>query len=160
MKIELIRVDDRLVHGQVVHGWTRALGVDHIVVADDKAAKDTLQISLMKMAAPAGVKVTVQAIEDAARTLIGGDASSSRALVLVRGPKELLQLRQSGVPFDTVNIGNVHTGPGRTKLTKEVYASDDELEVWRELADAGVHLEAQWLPGQSRSDLGKLVQGR
>jgi mannose/fructose/N-acetylgalactosamine-specific phosphotransferase system component IIB len=157
VKIVLIRVDDRLVHGQVVYGWTRALGVDLIVVADDKAAKDSFQITLMQMAAPAGVKVDVHSVEDAARLLTGQGDSSAHALVLVRGPEELLRLRQLGVPFDMANVGNVHTGPGRSKLTKGVYANDVELAAWRELAEDGVKLEAQWVPAESRTDLSKLV---
>jgi mannose/fructose/N-acetylgalactosamine-specific phosphotransferase system component IIB len=160
VKIVLIRVDDRLVHGQVVYGWTRALGVDLILVADDKAAKDSFQINMMQMAAPAGVKVDVRSMEDAARELNATGGLAAHALVLVRGPEELLRLRQLGVAFDMVNVGNVHTGPGRRKLTKGVYASDAEVEAWRELAEAGVKLEAQWVPGESRTDMSKLVLKR
>lgn len=155
MKIDLVRVDDRLVHGQVVLGWTRALGIDHILVADDKSAQDSLQRSLMTMAAPSGVSISICGVEDAATELNGG--GNSHTLVLVRGPKELKALRDAGVPLDRVNVGNVHTGPGRIKLTKEVHATPDELEIWRELARAGIELEAQWLPGQSKTDIGKLV---
>ncbi|MGI5213454.1 PTS system mannose/fructose/N-acetylgalactosamine-transporter subunit IIB [Plantactinospora sp. CA-290183] len=157
MTVQLIRVDDRLIHGQVVVGWTRSLGVDHIVVADDKVGADPLQSTLMRMAAPTGVGVTIMPVEAAAAALTGGEFDRAKVLVIVRGPIELSRLRSAGLPFDTVNVGNVHTGPGRTKLTKEVYASPEELVVWRELAQAGVSLIAQWLPDQSRTDLGALV---
>lgn len=157
MTVALIRVDDRLVHGQVLIGWSQSLGIDHVLVADDKTAGDALQKSLMAMTAPAGLQVSVMTIEDAARFVADGSGGSSRVLVLVRGPLELVRLRDGGVTVETVNVGNVHTGPGRTKLTKEVHASDDELEAWRALARDGVRLEAQWLPGQSRTDLGKIV---
>lgn len=157
MTVALIRVDDRLVHGQVLMGWTQSLGVDHVLVADDPSAGDPLQKTLMGMAAPAGVRVSILTVADAAAHLVSGADGSARTLVLVRGPRELTQLRAAGVPFDFVNVGNVHTGPGRSKVTKEVHASEDELVLWRELADAGVRLEAQWVPGQSRTDLGKLV---
>jgi mannose/fructose/N-acetylgalactosamine-specific phosphotransferase system component IIB len=160
VSIALIRVDDRLIHGQVAVGWTRSLGIDHILVADDKAGSDPLQSSLMKMAAPTGVAVTMLPVRDAADRIAAGDFAAGRVLVLVRGPMELAQLRSGGVPFDTVNVGNVHSGPGRTKLTKEVHASPEELEVWKELAAGGVRLEAQWLPDQSRTDLSALVLSR
>ncbi|GHJ41914.1 PTS sugar transporter subunit IIB [Streptomyces sp. TS71-3] len=158
MTLELIRVDDRLIHGQVLVGWTRSLGVDHIMVADDKVGADPLQSTLMRMAAPTGVKVSILSIEKAAAALGGGEFDGDRVLALVRGPAELSQLRRAGVPFDRVNVGNVHSGPGRSKLTKEVYASAEELATWRELIQAGVQLFAQWLPDQARTDLGPIVQ--
>ena len=160
MTVQLIRVDDRLIHGQVVVGWSRSLGVDHIVVADDKVGSDPLQSSLMRMAVPTGVGVSIMPVEAAAAALIGGEFDRAKVLVLVRGPIELSRLRKAGLPFDTVNVGNVHSGPGRTKLTKEVYASPEELAVWQELAQAGVTLSAQWLPDQSRTDLGPVVLRR
>jgi mannose/fructose/N-acetylgalactosamine-specific phosphotransferase system component IIB len=157
MTLELIRVDDRLIHGQVLVGWTRSLGVDHIVVADDKVGADPLQTTLMRMAAPTGVRVSILSIEQAAAALTGGTLDQDRVLVLVRGPAELSRLREAGVPFDRVNVGNVHSGPGRSKLTKEVHASPEELAVWRELARSGVRLSAQWLPDQARTDLAPIV---
>jgi mannose/fructose/N-acetylgalactosamine-specific phosphotransferase system component IIB len=160
MSITLIRVDDRLIHGQVAVGWTRALSIDHILVADDKVGSDPLQSSLMKMAAPTGVSVTLSPVREAAARIVSGDFAEGRVLVLVRGPVELAQLRDGGVPFDSVNVGNVHTGPGRVKLTREVHASVEELAVWRDLANAGVRLEAQWLPNESRTDLSALVLNR
>lgn len=155
MKVDLVRVDDRLVHGQVVLGWTRALGVSHILIADDKAATDSLQRSLMTMAAPSGVSISICSIAEAAAELNSGE--NTHTLVLVRGPKELKALRDAGASFDKVNVGNVHTGPGRVKLTKEVHATQEELGIWRGLAEAGIALEAQWLPGQNKTDIGKLV---
>lgn len=160
MTIALIRVDDRLVHGQVLMGWTQSLGVNHVLVADDKAAGDPLQKSLMSMAAPTGVHVSIMTVAEATSYLLGGSDASARTLVLVRGPFELRELRTGGVSFDFVNVGNVHTGPGRVRLTKEVYASEDELGVWRELAAAGIQLEAQWVPGQPKANLAKVVQDR
>lgn len=158
MTLELIRVDDRLIHGQVLVGWTRSLGVDHIMVADDKVGADALQSSLMRMAAPTGVQVSIFSIEKAAAALTGGEFARDRVLALVRGPAELSRLRRAGVPFDRVNVGNVHSGPGRSKLTKEVYASPEELAAWRDLVRDGVSLFAQWLPDQARTDLAPIVQ--
>jgi mannose/fructose/N-acetylgalactosamine-specific phosphotransferase system component IIB len=157
MDISLIRVDDRLIHGQVVFGWTQTLGIQQILVADDTTAANPTQRDLLLLALPSGVVGDVLSIQDAAEAIA---ASSSRVptLVLVKGPQELLALKNAGVPMSKVNVGNVHTGPGRRRLTKEVHATDDEIAIWRELAAQGVHLEALWMPGQSKTDLGKVVQ--
>jgi mannose/fructose/N-acetylgalactosamine-specific phosphotransferase system component IIB len=157
MRISLIRVDDRLIHGQVAVGWTQALGIEQILVADDAVSVDESQKDLVLMAVPAGVVGDVLSVEDAAAVL---EASSSDipTMILVRGPQELAALHAAGVSMPVVNIGNVHTGPGRQRLTKEVHATDAEIEIWRALAAAGVKLEAQWLPGSPTTDLGKLVE--
>lgn len=157
MDISLIRVDDRLIHGQVVMGWTQALGIQQILVADDATAANPVQKNLLLLAVPAGITADVLSIQDAAR-IIAASTSDVHTIVLVKGPTELLALKRAGVSMSQVNVGNVHTAPGRRKLTKEVHATEGEIEIWRQLAGDGVHLEAQWLPGQTRTDLGKLVQ--
>lgn len=158
MTLELVRVDDRLIHGQVLMGWTRALSVDHAVVADDAAATDPMQSSLMKMAAPTGLKVSVLSVDDAAEQLTGDAFASDRVIVIVRGSETLVRLYEAGVDLGKVNIGNVRSGEERTRLTKEVHASSEELEQWRKLDEAGVRLEAQWLPNQKKTDLNKLLR--
>ena len=157
MDISLIRVDDRLIHGQVVFGWTQTLGIQQILVADDATAANPTQRDLLLLAVPPGVVGDVLSIEDSAAAIA---ASSSRVptLVLVKGPRELLALKDAGVPMSEVNVGNVHTGAGRRRLTKEVHATDDEIAIWRELAAQGVRLEALWMPGQTRTDLGRVLE--
>jgi mannose/fructose/N-acetylgalactosamine-specific phosphotransferase system component IIB len=154
LPLALIRVDDRLIHGQVIMGWTRSLGIDHIVAADDQTAANPMQRSLMQMAVPAGLTADICPLAEAPARVA---AASGRVLQLVRGPEELVALRDAGLQFDHVNVGNVHAGPDRRRLTKEVYASEPELDAWRRLVDAGVRLEAQWLPDQSRTDLGPVI---
>ena len=159
MSIVLIRVDDRLIHGQVLMGWTRALDVNHALVADDQAAADPMQGPLMRMAAPTGLTVTILPVEDAAAALQDGRYEKDRIIVIVRGPETLVRLHTAGLRFTKVNVGNVRSGEGRTRLTKEVHASESDLEHWRYLDDAGVALLAQWLPDQKRTDLNRLLRG-
>lgn len=158
MSIELIRVDDRLIHGQVLMGWTRAIDITHALVADDQAAADPMQGPLMRMAAPSGLTVTILSVEDAAEALQDGRYDRERMIVVVRGPDTLVRLHQAGLEMEKVNAGNVRSGEGRTRLTKEVHASAEELEHWRYLDEAGVHLEAQWLPDQKRTHLNPLLR--
>lgn len=159
MDISLIRVDDRLIHGQVVMGWTQALGIQQILVADDEVAEDQMQKRLMLLAVPAGVRADVLSIQAAAE-IVQRSTSDVKTLVVIRGPLELLELHRAGFPISKVNIGNVHTGPGRERLTKEVHATPEEIEAMRSLVSEGIILEAQWLPGTARTDLGKLLQSR
>jgi mannose/fructose/N-acetylgalactosamine-specific phosphotransferase system component IIB len=158
MKIVLVRVDDRLIHGQVAIGWTRTVGATHIVVANDEVAKDNTQKMLMKMATPVGVKLTVLSVAEAAAELSAGKFGNDRVMVLVRDPQSLLALMEGGVKLEKVNVGNVRMAEGRVRLTKEVAATPEEIEVWNKLDSAGVELEAMWIPGGDATNLNEIVR--
>ena len=94
MNITTFRIDDRLIHGQVVTAWIAHSDAKQILVADDAAAKDTLQQSLLKMATPKKVDLKIMSLEDA-KQLIQNDESDTKTLLLVRGPKQALYLIDS-----------------------------------------------------------------
>lgn len=158
MKIVLVRVDDRLIHGQVAVGWTRTIGASHIVVANDEVAKDNTQKMLLKMATPVGVKSTILSVDEAAALLAAEKFGNDKVLVLVRDPKSLLRLIEGGVKFDKVNIGNVRMMDGRQRITKEVAATSEEVEDWKQLDQAGIKLEALWIPGGSATNFNEVIR--
>lgn len=158
MRIVLVRVDDRLIHGQVVVGWTRNVGANHIVVADDEVAKDSTQKMLLKMATPVGVKASILTVAEAAEQLAGEKFGNDKVMVLVRDPLALLELVKGGVNMTKVNIGNVRAAEGRERLTKEVAASPEEIAAWKELDKLGIELEALWLPGGSAKNFNQVIR--
>jgi mannose/fructose/N-acetylgalactosamine-specific phosphotransferase system component IIB len=160
VKIAMVRVDDRLVHGQVVVGWTRTLGVNHLVVADDAAAGNSMQRSLLKLAVPAGVRLSVLGVEEAARQLQAGSFGEDTILLLLRGPQTLLQLLQAGFSLEKVNVGNVRMAEGKVRLTREVHANAEELAAWKSIDSLGVKLEAQWVPDQPRTLLNPIIKAQ
>lgn len=160
MKIVWVRVDDRLVHGQVVVGWSRTVGATHILVADDEAARDNTQKTLMRLAAPPGVKVTILPVAEAAAALVNNKFGRDNVMVLVRGPQPLLDLAKNGVKLTRVNVGNVRAAPGRERLTKEVAANQEELAAWQELDRLGITLEAVWLPGGAVTNFNNVIRAQ
>jgi mannose/fructose/N-acetylgalactosamine-specific phosphotransferase system component IIB len=160
MKIALVRVDDRLIHGQVVLGWVRMVGATRIVVADDAVAKDEMQKTLMQFAAPPGVQTTIISVDEAGAALAHEGFPDDTVMVLVPGPRELTQLMAAGVPLRKVNVGNVRAAPGRERLTKEVAADAGDLAAWQALDAAGVALEAVWIPGGAVTDFNRVVRAR
>ena len=156
--IVMVRVDDRLIHGQVAVGWTRTLGATHIVVVDDEVAKDNTQKMLLKISTPVGVKSTILPVTEAVAFLAAEKFGSDRVLVLVRDPQSLLMLMEGGVKIDKVNIGNVRMVEGRKRLTKEVAATPEEIRIWKELDEKGVELEALWLPGGSATNFNGVIR--
>jgi PTS system mannose-specific IIB component len=144
--IKLVRVDDRLIHGQVMAVWLRAVAADHIVIVDDKTAKDEFLSEVLSLSAPEGTPVEVLTLADAVPRL--GDLASSTAgsFVLVRTPVTALQLRQAGVVFGVLNLGGLGAGPGRHQLYKNISASDDEVAAMRTLESLGARVEIQIVP--------------
>ena len=158
MAIVLARVDDRLIHGQVVVGWTRAVRATHIVVADDEVSKDKTQVMLLKMAAPVGVKASILSVDEAIKKLLSNDLKNDRVLLLVSGPKSLLRLIEGGVSLKEVIIGNVRIAEGRIRITKEVAASKEEIEYWKKLDNINITLKAQWLPDSKPTDFNQIIR--
>ena len=158
MTIKMLRVDDRLIHGQVVMKWTRTIGANLIVVPNDRVAKDPLQQSLMRMAAPPGVAVELLAVDDAAQKLISGIWSNKSVFVIVHDPIDLLRLLEKGLQVDKINIGNASGGTGKVRLTKVIHATPEELQAWKNLDEMGLSLEAQALPGEGKTNINQVLQ--
>ena len=158
MAIALLRVDDRLVHGQVVEGWLPSLKADLIIVASDAAAADPVQAALMKMAMPPAVGLVVVAVADAAKTLAAPQMASRRALVLVPGPGEALALLKLGVAVDRVNVGGLHFTVGKVQLGRALFLDEKDKAALREIAARGVKLEGQPLPSDPEEDLAVMLR--
>lgn len=130
--IQLLRIDERLIHGQVAVTWCSALGVDSIVVANDRAASDDISIMSLKMAAPSTVRVAVKSVADAVTLLNDQRAQKRNILLLVNHPKDALYLleRVAGIP--TVNVGNfgmIATDEHRHMIATSLAVTKQEAQI-------------------------------
>ncbi len=141
MSLRLVRVDDRLIHGQVVAVWLRAIGADRIVIVDDSVARDEFLVEVLTLAAPAGVPVEVHDIETGAPRVAELATGPEAVFVLVKTPLTALALRRAGVAFDVLNVGGMGAGPGRRSLYRTISASDEEREAFREIVALGTAVE-------------------
>jgi mannose/fructose/N-acetylgalactosamine-specific phosphotransferase system component IIB len=154
MDLVHVRIDDRLIHGQVTVGWSKHVRPTRIVVADDKAAANPLQRGVLQMIPIPGVSVSVMPLAEflnLAREGPGGD----RVFLIVGNPIELLRLVDGGLQLNDVVVGNLGYQIGRQKISKEVHANEAELAAFRELSRRGVKLVAQWTPTSTAVDLNK-----
>jgi mannose/fructose/N-acetylgalactosamine-specific phosphotransferase system component IIB len=145
--IILIRIDDRLIHAQVVIGWGRALSPDRIVVADDAVASTEWEKNLYLTATPAEIRVSILSIEQTMAQLSGGVFDQERIILLVRAPQSIVRLMELGLMVDEVNIGGLHYREGRKRYLDFVCLDEQERQALRELVKRGVTLEARALPG-------------
>ena len=143
MSLRLVRIDDRLIHGQVVAGWLRALGGQRIVIVDDATARDEFLREVLTLAAPEGVPVEVLDLARGAARCLELAATAEPVIVLARSPRTVLGLRQAGVPIDVVDLGGMGAGPGRKRIHKTISMSSDEIRDVRQLEQLGTRVEVQ-----------------
>ena len=158
-KITALRVDDRLIHGQVAMTWTKQLAVQGIVVANDEAANDNTQKMSLKMAVPGGIKSLIKPVDEAIRILNNPKASRMRILVLTRTVKDALKIRQSVGEIGFLNVGNTGRFDGidvseKLVLTPTIMLTKAEQQALKEL----VALDPKACMQQVPNDEQKLVK--
>ncbi|AVM69586.1 PTS mannose transporter subunit IIAB [Lachnospiraceae bacterium oral taxon 500] len=157
MKIVNIRIDDRLIHGQVAAVWSLFTKATRIMVIDDAAVKDTIQKGALKIACPQQCKLSILTAEKAAQNLKEQKYEGESVFIIVKGPKTLRKLYDLGFGMDTVNVGNMG-GKQNTKMVKKaVSVSLEDIEDFLYLAGHGVHFTAQMVPDDEASDFIKLL---
>lgn len=160
MPIVLTRIDNRLVHGQILSSWLPKLQADTLVVLDDEAAQNTLVRSAMEIAIPPDLRLEIAAVAQAGEVL---DAlpPQARTLVLLRDVDDATRAFDAGAPFRQLNLGNIHHAHDRHSVTPSVYLSDDEFEALDKLSSRGVEIELRTLPDDqplSLADVGQRLQ--
>lgn len=154
-----LRLDERLIHGQITTAWSRYLDVAAIVVASDKLAKDQLASKVLLMAAPAGKKVAVKSIEDAIKLLQNPKGANMRILVIVDNPKDALALAKE-LSIREINVANYvkKKSPNKVSLTRGCSADAEDLAIFKELVQLDAHVFAQLIPSQPETDFVKIVE--
>jgi mannose/fructose/N-acetylgalactosamine-specific phosphotransferase system component IIB len=157
--IALVRVDNRLVHGQILEAWVPALSAQGILVADDEVAGSALALAAMSLAIPKKVAFRVAPLAEVAAMLRpgGSGAPAPRTLVLVRNVRDAVALREKGVPLPHLNLGNVHFSAGRDQVTPTVYLDAAEIEALEGLGAAGTVIEARAVPAEAPVSLPTIV---
>jgi len=155
----LIRIDDRLIHGQVVEAWIPHLKAERVVVACEAAANDETQQALMRLALPDAVDLQILPPAAAAAYLGSAACGSARTLVLVPSPREALALLDGGLAFQTLNVGGLHYSAGRIQLGRVIFLSEEDRQTLRELSKRGVTLEGRAVPSDRKTDIAALLGG-
>lgn len=161
MRLALARIDDRLVHGQVIEGCCGPLRVHRILLANDEAANDPLQARLYRAASPPDVEMMVSTLEDAAARLLRWqrDDDGIVTLLVVENPRDLLELLLADAPIERVNLGGLHHRAGTREFWPGFYLDDDARDVLRAILDRGIGIEVQTVPGAPATDARAALEG-
>jgi len=154
--ISFLRIDGRLIHGQVVEAWLPGLKVARVVVADDEAAHSPLMKTAMGLAVPPELEVDIRPLRDVPFKAIADDAI--RTMLLLRDVPALIQARACGLPRTRVNLGNVHHGPMRRQVSASVFLNAEEVQQLKGLHDEGWEIEARGVPNERPVPFTEMVE--
>ncbi len=155
--IVLYRIDERLIHGQVVVGWGTHLHPQRIVVVDDELASSDWEQELYTLGLPPDLASDFLSIEDARAQLQAWRGSEERIIVMTRDIGSMQRLATGGVMRDEeVNLGGIHHAPGRRPVLPYLYLNAEDFTLLHDLAAEGVIVSARDLPGSRRVDAEQL----
>jgi mannose/fructose/N-acetylgalactosamine-specific phosphotransferase system component IIB len=158
LDIALVRVDNRLVHGQILEAWVPFLRASCIVVVDDQVASDFFHETVIRMAVPRGVKVIVCGVAEFAETYPFNRGRGPKTIVLFSKVSDAWTARRLGFLFDQLNIGNIYNEECKLCCTPAVLLSDDDIRDIIGLRDAGVKIDLQQVPLEKPVDLFEIVR--
>lgn len=157
LKINLARIDTRLLHGQVATAWTPASKADRIIVASDTVAQDDLRKQLIKQAAPGNVKANVVPIKKLIEVSKDPRFGNTHALILFESPQEALEAIEGGVEIKELNVGSMAHSTGKTMVNTVLSMDKDDVATFERLRELGVKFDVRKVPNDSPKDLFDLI---
>lgn len=159
MSIVLHRIDERLIHGQVVVGWGGQLRPDLFVVVDSGLAASNWEQELYLLGVPEGAEARFLSLEEARHALPELRTSAKRVVVLTRDIATMLALARGGIMRgEEVNLGGIHAQAGRKEVLPYLFLDDVDRARLREISEEGVAVTARDLPGSQRVPLSALLE--
>jgi len=144
--ISLVRVDDRLVHGQITVGWVPFLGADRILVVNDRLAADPVLSTILKAGGSPGVGIDVLGVHDAVQAFAGGRYGPARVIVLFESLADVQRAVADGLRFRSLNLGGLRGTPGGLRVSEAVVLSEGDRHVLHDLRLLGISVEIRLMP--------------
>lgn len=158
MSIVLARIDNRLIHGQVLESWVPHVKADCIVVANDKVAAIPFQKTLMEAAVPRGIRVVIDTLDKIAAIFSSRGLADCNVLLLLANSQDALALHRLGVDFRLLNLGNMPGGGGRQRVACTIALDPEDIRNFRDLEAQGVRVVSQCVPPDRERDWKKLIK--
>ena len=155
--IKIMRVDHRLLHGQVAFSWTSALSADCILIADDETASNELKKSAMKLAKPNGVKLVIKNVDEAIKSLKKGVTDKYKLFIVVGSIESAKKIIDGYPEIKTLNLGGTLPGPNKSNISKTIAITSSERDMLRDLLNEGVDINIQMVPSDSKVNVKNII---
>jgi PTS system sorbose-specific IIB component len=147
--IVFTRIDDRLIHGQVMTAWIHETKANEIVIIDNEVAQDDFLKMIMSSSAPTGIKVCIFPETEAIDYLLQAP-DSNKIIILAKNPAVIQQIVEGGVKIDALNVGGMGARKDRSQLYRNISVSDAERQCFRELKESGINVYVQVIPEEKK----------
>lgn len=158
MEFSLVRIDSRLLHGQVATAWTKAIIPSRIIIVSDEVAKDPLRKSLIVQAAPLGVKVNVVPIAKMIEVAKDDRFGNTKAMLLFENPQDALRAIEGGVPIRELNIGSMAHAEGKVAVNKVLSLDMEDVTTYDKLVRLGIKFDVRKVPSDTKADFMPLLK--
>jgi mannose PTS system EIIAB component len=158
MEISYVRIDDRLIHGQVATVWVKTYDCNRIMCCSDEVAQDELRKQLVLQVAPPGLKAYIVPVAKAIEAFKNPKYDSFKTFFLFTNPTDVLRMVEGGVPFDVVNLGGMRYVEGKTQISPAVSVNEQDVDSLKKLSDLGVKLEMRQLVKDPKVDVIEKLQ--
>lgn len=155
--IKMMRVDHRLLHGQVAFSWTSALSADCILIADDETASNELKKSAMKLAKPNGVKLVIKNVDEAIKSLKKGVTDKYKLFIVVGSIESAKKIIDGYPEIKALNLGGTLPGPNKSNISKTIAITSSERDMLRDLLNEGVDINIQMVPSDSKVNVKNII---
>uniref|UniRef100_UPI00403F2BD7 PTS system mannose/fructose/N-acetylgalactosamine-transporter subunit IIB n=1 Tax=Candidatus Enterococcus willemsii TaxID=1857215 RepID=UPI00403F2BD7 len=145
-----IRIDDRLIHGQVATQWTNELGATRIMVINDEVAVNDVQKTVLRMAAPPNVATSIINKKTAVTNILNNKYKGQKVLIVLKSPVDVLDLLEMGLVIKNVNVGNMSVREGTRHIRPTVSVNEEEEQAFKKLLAHGVEITTIMVPGDSK----------
>ena len=151
MPIKMLRIDDRLIHGQIVTAWAKNIQAEKIWIVDDGVAKDDFVKGIMHMVAPGDRELIITGLADMPSMAEKLDSELGNTLILVKFPYVAKEIFKAGIKLNELNIGAIGASPERQKLFNNISGSEAEKQTLKEIQDIGINVFFQVTPDEKRT---------
>lgn len=158
IKFALVRIDSRLLHGQVATAWTKAVQPTRIIVVSDAVSKDELRKKLIEQAAPPGVKANVVPIAKMIEVAKDPRFGNTKALLLFENPQDVVRAIEGGVDIKEVNVGSMAHSVGKVLVNKVLSMDAKDVEAFETMKKAGVKFDVRKVPNDNKENMDALLQ--
>lgn len=155
--IRLVRVDHRLLHGQVALSWVNGVGADCILVANDFVSEDPVWKTTLKLGKPSGCKLVIKSIDDSIAAINSGVTDRYRLIVVLQTVMDAKRLVEGCPAIKSINLGNTKKSPTTMQVSRQVFLEPEEIEVVRWLVDRGIECEIRPLADDEKIDISKRI---
>lgn len=158
MTVSHVRMDNRLIHGQILVSWNSHLKIDHLIVVNDKVAQDPLQLTLLKAVTPIGSKVSVLTIADCVKYCQSPESQKENIFIIAKYPEDGWKLVEGGLDLPILNLGNQAYIKGSKKICRTVFLDEAGVKALKNIHDKGIKITCRMMPTDPETEYWPVIE--